>query len=263
MTDFDAVADFDNGWDVEAVLVDGRWVDRTPRRPEVDAPLRREVALLPWLAPQLPLPVPKPDIVCEEPLTLRHALLVGEPCPGTSASHGAAVGEFLRALHAVDPLEAVRHGALDAQSAFLSARAIRDRMQREVLPRVAGELHAAAASLLGRMGQSVHEPRLVHGDLGPAHIRVDGDHVGGIIDWGDCCLGDPALDLAWVLHGSAPPFARAVRAAYRPESTVERRSLDWRLLGPWHEVLYGLDLDEPDYVRSGMLGVETRLRLAS
>ncbi len=257
------MTDFDDGWDVQAVLVDGRWVDRTPRRPEVEAPLRREAALLPWLAPRLPLPVPRPAIICEEPLTARHALLVGEPCPGTSASQGAAVGGFLRALHAVDPLEAARHGALDAESALNAAQAIRERMQRDVLPMVSGELQAPASALLARLTRPVDDPRLVHGDLGPAHIRVDGESVGGIIDWGDSCLGDPALDLAWVLYGSAPPFARAVRSAYGLDDTVDRRALDWRLLGPWHEVLYGLDIDEPDWVRSGMQGVEKRLNALS
>ncbi len=257
------MTDFDDGWDVRAVLVDGRWVDRTPRRPEVEAPLRREAALLPWLAPRLPLPVPEPEIVREEPLTLRHALLVGEPCPGTSASQGSAVGGFLRALHAVDPLEAAQHGALDAEPAFTAAQGIRERMQRDVLPMVSGELQASASALLARMAQPVDDPRLVHADLGPVHIRVDGDHVGGIIDWGDCCLGDPALDLAWVLYGSEPAFAAGVRTAYRPDAALVRRALDWRRLGPWHEVLYGLDVEEPDYVRSGLQGVEKRLRLAA
>ncbi len=255
------VDDFDDGWDVRAVLVDGRWVDRTPRRPEVVAPLRREAALLPWLAPLLPLAVATPHIVSEEPLTLRHALIVGERCPGRSASHGASVGAFLGELHAVDPVEAVRHGALDAQPSFSAAQAIRDRMQREVLPLVSRDLQRPGTDLLERMAARVADPRLIHGDLGPAHIRVDGDDVTGIIDWGDCCIGDPALDLSWVLFGSGPDFAHAVLTSYDVDGTLASRALDWHRLGPWHEVLYGLDLDQPEYVRSGLDGVETRLRI--
>ena len=34
--DIDAEDEFDNGWDAQATLVDGRWVDRSPRRPEVE-----------------------------------------------------------------------------------------------------------------------------------------------------------------------------------------------------------------------------------
>ena len=110
--------DFDDGWDNVATLVDGRWVDRSPRYPDREPQLRREAALLPWLAPLLPLPVPVPEIVSEDPLTVRYAYLPGRPCPGTSPAHGRAIGRFLRILHAVDPATALPHGLLDAASAF-------------------------------------------------------------------------------------------------------------------------------------------------
>ena len=112
--------DFDNGWDTRARLVDGRWVDRTPRRPEVEPQVRREVALMPWLAPRLPLAVPVPVVLTEEPLTVRHALVPGTPCAGTAAPHGRAVGRFLRALHALDPDEAVAAGARGAAATFVA-----------------------------------------------------------------------------------------------------------------------------------------------
>ena len=84
------------------------------------------------------------------------------------------------------------------------------------------------------------ESRLVHGDLGPEHIRVVGEQIDGVIDWGDTCVTDPALDLAWTALGSSAAFAEAVVAAYRPDEDLLARARDWHLLGPWHEVLYGL-----------------------
>ena len=47
----------DNGWDSRAWL-DGDWLNRAPRREEVRPRLVAEARLLPWLAPQLPVPVP-------------------------------------------------------------------------------------------------------------------------------------------------------------------------------------------------------------
>lgn len=252
--------DFDNGWDARATLVDGRWVDRTPRRPEIEAQLRREAALMPWLSRHLRLPVATPRIVSEEPLTLRHALIVGDPCPGTSASHGAAVGVFLRELHAVDPQQAVRRGARDAAASFADAQAIRERLSRDVLPLVPGELRAAAAALLERIAHPCAHPRVIHGDLGPEHIRVVGEEVSGVIDWGDCGVSDPALDLSWVIFGSGPAFAQAGRTAYTPDDAEIARARDWHLLGPWHEILFGLDVDDPAYVASGLSGAVDRLR---
>ena len=80
-----------------------------------------------------------------------------------------------------------------------------------------------------------------------------------MIDWGDCCVGDPALDLAWTRYGSGPAFAAALETTYSPDETLLARARDWHLLGPWHEVLYGLDTDQPEYVESGLAGAITRL----
>ena len=215
---------------------------------------------MPWLSPRLPLPVPVPRIVSEDPFTVRHALIVGRACPGTSAAHGRAVGSFLRALHSVDAEEAVRAGARDAAASFAEAQEIRDRMVADVLPLLSRTVRAAGQALLERMSVPPPDPRLVHGDLGPEHIRVVDDVVTGVIDWGDCGVGDPALDLAWTRYGSGPDFAAALEAAYSPDDEVLARGVDWHLLGPWHEVLYGLDTDQPAYVESGLAGATTRLQ---
>jgi aminoglycoside phosphotransferase (APT) family kinase protein len=50
-----------DGRDSEVVVVDGRWVVRAPRRPEVAARMRAEVALLAELARALPVAVPDGD----------------------------------------------------------------------------------------------------------------------------------------------------------------------------------------------------------
>lgn len=258
--DSDSADHFDDGWDMSAALVDGVWVDRTPRRPEVEPQVRREVALMPWLAPQLPLAVPVPVVLSEDPLTVRHALVPGGPCSGTSPAQGRAVGAFLRALHAVEPVAAVDAGARDARSSFAEAQAVRDRMAGDVLPLLPHHVRPAGAALLARMSVPPTDPRLVHGDLGPVHIRVVDDAVTGVIDWGDCGVGDPALDLAWTRYGAGPAFAAALEAAYSPSAEVLARAVDWHLLGPWHEVVYGLDSDQPSYVESGLAGALSRLQ---
>src|SRR5919198_4471622 len=48
------------GWDRALWLVDERWVFGFPRRAIVVPGIERELALLPRLAPLLPLPVPRP-----------------------------------------------------------------------------------------------------------------------------------------------------------------------------------------------------------
>jgi len=251
--------DFDGGWDNRVSLVDGRWVHRTPRFPDREPQLRREAALLPWLAPLLPVPVPVPQVLSEDPFTVRHAYLPGDACPGASPSHGAAIGRFLRALHTVDVGEALRHGARDAVATHAETRLTLSRMAREVLPLLPRRVASAGASLLERMAAPPPRATVVHGDLGPEHIRVVGEQVTGIIDWGDSCVGDPALDLAWTTRGSEPAFAEAVVSAYDGDDRTLARALDWHLLGPWHEVLYGLGDGGDSFVETGLAGTVARL----
>lgn len=251
--------DFDGGWDNRVTLVDGRWVHRTPRFPDREPQLRRESALLPWLAPLLPLPVPVPQVLSEDPFTVRHAYLPGDRCPGASPAHGSAIGGFLRALHAVDVADAMRHGARDAGTTHAETCATLSRMERDVLPLLPPHVATAGAALLERMASPPPRATVVHADLGPEHIRVVDEQVTGIIDWGDSCIGDPALDLAWTTRGSEPAFAEAVAASYDGDAPTLARALDWHLLGPWHEVLYGLGEGGPAFVESGLAGTVDRL----
>jgi aminoglycoside phosphotransferase (APT) family kinase protein len=249
----------DTGWDSRAWIVDGVWLDREPRRPEVVERLRAEVRLLGWLGPLLPLPVPEPAIVRSDPLRVRHRLLVGDPIGRDTVEAGPALGRFLRTLHDLPTVDAVRHGAVDAEASRTELEAVVGRMRAEVLPLLDPRETQAGAALLERSATSQPTVTLVHGDLGPAHILVADGTVSGVIDWTDAHVGDPALDLAWLLNGTAPTVASAVAEAYGVDPDLRRRARDWHRLGPWHEVLYGFDTGQDDYVASGLSGVRARL----
>lgn len=104
---------------------------------------------------------------------------------------------------------------------------------------------------------------MAHADLGPHHILISGGAVAGVIDWTDARVGDPAIDLAWLLFGAPTPVAAAVAETYGVDDSTRRRAHAWHLLGPWHEVLYGFDIGDDDYVASGIAGVRKRLAEAS
>ena len=91
----------EQGWDSHTTIVEGRWVDRVPQRPEVAQTLLAETRLMPRIAGRLPLAVPVPVVVEDSPLRVRHPIVLGEPCepPRLTAADGEAVGAFLRALH--------------------------------------------------------------------------------------------------------------------------------------------------------------------
>ena len=260
-TDSDPREDFeDDGWDSDAVLIDGRWVDRTPKRLERVPMMRCETRLMPWLSPQLPLAVSVPWVIAKDPFKVRHELIPGSPCPGIDPRHGEAIGPFLSALHRVDPVGAVALGVPDAQTIHDEQQTTHDRFRLEVISRLPSDAWAAAQALLERASLPPTRTCLTHSDLGPDHIRVIGHTVTGVIDWADACINDPAIDLAWVLNGTSAGFAHSVVKAYGVDEELARRAHNLYQIGPWHEVIYGLDAHQPEVVDTGIAGVLRRLR---
>lgn len=213
---------------------------------------------MPWLAPRLPLPVPVPRIVSQDPLVVRHELVPGRAIESPGADHGRAIGEFLRALHDSPPAGAIQHGLAPAAETRIGRDAEISRFRADVVRLLPVPQQDSAIALLDAVGETPADT-IVHGDLGPEHILVVGGSVSGVIDFGDAHVGDPANDLAWPLFGAPPVFADAVATTYGVTDELRRRALIWHRLGPWYEVTYGLDMADPALARSGLGGVIDRL----
>ncbi len=250
----DSVLPLGIGFDNTVYLVDGTWVFRFPRR-EVAVPLiDRELAVLPGLAARLPLAVPVPELLGVPADGYPWPFWGGRLVPGVELAEAqlpdasreplaTQVGGFLQALH--DPQ--VAHdlgGPLPHDPMRRGTPSTRGPMAREALDRLAargswdstGDLDrqiddviAAADPLPAPTG----EPVLVHGDLHLRHLLVGADgRATGVIDWGDCCLADPALDLSLAYGAFSGPARAALLTAYaRPVD--EQRELRARLLAVW------------------------------
>jgi aminoglycoside phosphotransferase (APT) family kinase protein len=239
------------GWDNSVVVVGGEWAFRFPRRAVALPGVRREIAVLPRIAPLLPLPVPVPEVVGSDddpaepwPFTGSRLLPGRELADAGLADDArvpaaAATGAFLRALHApevraavdvelpVDPL-----GRGHPAGRLAPTRAALDGLV------AAGTWpgDAAVDALLDRaaeLDEPAGAPVLVHGDLHVRHLLVDGaGRASGVIDWGDLCLADPAVDLS-LGYAAFPGAARAAFLdAYGPvdaERELRARALAVRL----------------------------------
>ena len=245
------------GWDSHAEVVEGRWLDRRPQRPEVAARLEVEARLMPRLAPRLPLAVPVPEPLGTDPERFRHLLVPGEPVdPGRlTADDGQRVGAFLRALHDSRPAVWEDTGIGDDTEQLAAL----ELMEQRVVPMLPDDLRTPGRDLLRRCRDAAHRRVLRHGDLGPAHLLATAEGVSGVIDWTDVALGDPALDLAWTVHGTPAAFRDALVATYGATGDELDRGLDWHRLGPWWEVHHGLTGGGGHYVTSGLDGVVARL----
>ncbi len=227
------VRELATGWDNTVFLVGGLWVFRFPRR-EVAVPgVRREIAVLPRLAPRLPLPVPVPELVGRPAdgypwpfwgARMIHGRELAESGLPAAERGGAAagLGEFLRVLH--DPSLVAEAPELPRDPMRRGDPAVRAPMARERLGRLAREgiwrPDPRVERLLAdgeRLGPSGEAFTVVHGDLHVRHLLVGEDsRAAGVIDWGDLCLADPAVDLSLAYGGFEGPSRTALLSAYGP-----------------------------------------------
>jgi aminoglycoside phosphotransferase (APT) family kinase protein len=213
--------------------------------------MARELGLLPSLAGRLPMAVPVPELVGRPaggyPWPFWGARLV----PGQELADaglpdddrvglGAQVGGFLAALHRPDVARDLG-GHLPHDPMRRGTPSTRGPMARDLLDKLAGRGSWAAGSATDRavdqviaaagpLGPPAGEPMLAHGDLHLRHLLVGPDGLAtGVIDWGDACLADPALDLS-VAFGAFSGAARAALLAAYGRPLGEERELRARVL---------------------------------
>ena len=235
----------DEGYDFEVAIVDDEWVFRFPRRYGVEEALELEIALLPALAPALPVKVPSFEHISRDPLFVGYRLLRGEPLVDEDAD---GVRAFLDALHALDPSGL----PVELCDWVDSYREQCGKFERLVLPLLDQDRRLEAKRLFGEVETLVgFEPALLHADLGPAHLLVRDGRLAGVIDWGDTRVGDPALDYAWLLNGPFPDWD--------VDPDLRRRARFYHRLGPWYEAHYGLFTNQPAHTELGLAGIQARL----
>ena len=207
------------GWDNSVWVVDERYAFRFPRRTIAIPGVEREIAVLPLLAPLVPLPIPRPAFVGaatdEYPWPFFGCELLRGSEAGDAALDddarlevGLELARFLRVLHALEldePLSYDFNGRADMARRAAFAREDLAKLERLGFwrtPARVGPLLDEAERL-----PPPEPPVVTHGDLHFRHLLVDGGAASGVIDWGDVCRADPAIDLP-LLWSFVPPEAR-------------------------------------------------------
>ena len=209
------------GWDNTVWLVDERWSFHFPRRSVVVSGIENEMAVLPHLAPLLPLPIPNPTFLGRPSSAFAWPFygapfLPGRELAGAGLDDEALIGlarplaEFLRALHSSDlEAELPRDPIGRADMTVRVPRAIEFLDEVESLglwrrpPGVRDVLDSALEL------PDPESTAIVHGDLHLRHLLVgERGEPTAVIDWIDVSRNDPCVDL--VLYWSAlPPRGRA------------------------------------------------------
>ena len=228
--------DFDDGWDNRVTLVDGRWVDRTPRRPDGEPQLRREVgaaavagsaaaAAGPGAADRLRGPAARSGTP-----TCRATRVPGTSRRARPRHRRASSGRctpWIRTRPCARAPATPRGPRRDAGRSATGWRA-------DVLPLPARPCATEGRALLERMRPPADRAAVwCTATSVPSTSGSWASGSTGVIDWGDCCVGDPALDLAWTTHrGRARRSPRPWWRRTDPTTSLLARARDWHLLGP-------------------------------
>ncbi|HZU71314.1 MAG TPA: aminoglycoside phosphotransferase family protein [Acidimicrobiales bacterium] len=224
------------GWDNHIFRLGPDLLVRLPRRQLGADLVAHEHRWLPQLAPRLPLPVPLPVgqgvpgrgypwpwSVCP---WIPGRMAAVEPLSDPLQAAGQ-LGAFVAALHLPAPPEAPHN---PFRSVTLAGR---DEVARATLAEVEALVDRRRVEAAWRQALEVTEwdgpPVWLHGDLHPANLLVADGRLSGVIDFGDLCAGDPAVDVvgAWMLF---PPLARPMfAAAVGVDDATWRRGRGWAL----------------------------------
>ena len=229
--------------------------------------MRREARMLAALAGTA---VPHPGLIadCADEAVLGAAFYLMEPIDGFNPSTG------LEPLHAGS--EAVRHrmglalvegiaalGALDYRERGLADFGKVDGYLERQVARWKAQLDSYAqfpgwpgpgqipgvdkvAAWLERHRPSTFQPGIIHGDYHLSNVmyRHDGPELAAIVDWELTTIGDPLLDLGWLLATwqetdqprefgvnitpwSGFPSPQELVEHYRPRTTRDMSAIDW------------------------------------
>ncbi|PJI85694.1 aminoglycoside phosphotransferase family protein [Luteimicrobium subarcticum] len=209
-----------NGWDTVVMRLGDDLALRLPRREVAAHLVEHEQAVLPVLAPTLPVPVPLPVRVGRPTDGYPYPWSVvpwfdgvaaaATPVPERSA-WAAHLANTLAALHTPAPADAPPN---PYRGVPLAERTEVFRERLEIVP----DRDARHLSQIWDTGLDAAPyddvPRWLHGDPHPANLVVRPgapDRLAALVDFGDVTSGDPASDLAtaWLT------FDAAGRASFR------------------------------------------------
>jgi aminoglycoside phosphotransferase (APT) family kinase protein len=175
----------------------------------------KEHRWLPFLAPQLPLPIPQPLAKGAPGSGFPRPWSVYRWIEGTSLAAGAVadmtalaadLADFLAALYKIDPTG----GPGPGQHNFFRGGplTIYDGETRDALTALEGQIDTALAAAVWETALRANwdgTPVWFHGDAQPGNLLVQDGRLSAVIDFGTSGVGDPACDatIAWTFLSGA------------------------------------------------------------
>ncbi len=200
-----------SGWDNSVWLVNDKWCFRFPKSKKAAVLLLNEINVLSAL-PKLPVPTPAPQFVMTKPNGFPapfygHQLIKGDSADRASltlnerAALATPIAQFLKTLHATC-CTGLPTTIKDGTAERFNVELMYPRIEKglNVLSKQIDSSDIFLHYFKESSGLPIPPARVLgHGDFYPRHILLnDQKKLCGVIDWGDCEILSPAVDLAIV-----------------------------------------------------------------
>jgi len=272
------------GWELWAFEA-GDHVVRFPKNEASVTSLRLERALLPALAEHLTVRVPRIDVWGDsgpnDAPFAGHTKVpgvhvwpngdapVGKPGP----RFGRQLGDLLQELHSFPVGRALDLGVPVHDVAVERAKRIEhfEAVIRRVFPLISCEgrthIEAVYRDAINDTAYYASEPCFTHRDIDVNTLIDDEGNISGLIDFGGCVVGSPAIDYWLAVHGFERLGIGEQSAACIEASGVTSEELDTmrpelayiNLHYPVHDILHGLETGQLDFVEDGIRHLNTLL----
>lgn len=199
-----------------------RYVVRVPRHPQAEAEQSADLVALQAVSAGVRsrLPFGVPTVVGQAPIDGTRAVVYtpvdGEEITLTAmdAAKAAAAGRAIAAVHSL-PTSVITDAGLPVGAAIDGHRSTVSLVDR------AAATGLVPAALLERWGCAIDDaslwqfqPTVVNGALSASSFRFTGDEVSGVLGWQELRVGDPALDVAWLMASRSTDVVEAALDAY-------------------------------------------------
>ena len=234
--------------------------------------LEREIELLPELAKTISVPFPLFEFVWKAKEELPSVFVGYRKIDGVPLKKdhlkspreihlAQQLARFLSELHSFPVQQAARLAIPDANPEQWQQKYINlyRQVKLRIYPMLTADERAKTTLLwenfLKNEANFRFQSVMLHGDLSEEHIlcNVDEETLTGIIDWGDACIGDPALDFTWLLdYGNT--FIEEVLGSYKGviDGTFLQRAIFYSRIGSFFEILFGLDTYDNVHIKQGL-----------
>ncbi|WLD94261.1 aminoglycoside phosphotransferase family protein [Alkalihalobacillus sp. AL-G] len=259
------------GQNNDILTLNNEWVFRFPKHDKALHSLQTECEQLVFLQPHISLPIPEPHFVNTDTDLLGQAFFGYQKIAGAPLYSEAVLesdsfekqrlvtdlATFLNELHSIPTVDAPGK-KVSGKQAFQYWMQLFSTIKEKLFPymklekrfEVTGHFEA----FLGDPSQFEFEPVLINGDFGVSNILYDYHfkRLSGIIDFGSCHIGDPAIDFAGLYKHFGEVFVKTMIPYYKDLEQFLPRIRFYAGTFALQEALYGHQFEDKEALENGL-----------